>query len=229
MKYAILFGIIATCLTIIAAIYRGWFLLLLWPALSFGAVASGYFRFGPRIFGKSRSGQLAPTNQIFLLPFLVYSWSVWHALRLLSREAAFTQLTDNVLIGRRLLSHELPENIDHIIDLTCEFDEPAALRSLNYHSFQILDALAPTPGELNHWARTALNLPGKIYVHCAQGHGRTGMFAAAMLLQSGKSTTVDDAMRFMKSKRPLIRLNRVQIETLHAMVAGKRNAECSSS
>src|SRR6478735_4372565 len=138
MKYAILFGIIATCLTIIAAIYRGWFLLLLWPALSFSIVASGYFRFGPGIFGKSRSGQLALINQIVLFPFLAYLWLVWHAIRLFSREAAFTPLSDNVLIGRRLLSHELPENIDHVIDLTCELDEPAALRSLNYHSFQIL-------------------------------------------------------------------------------------------
>lgn len=199
-----------------AAIHRGWLLLLIWPALSASIVAIGYFRLSPRIFGKSQSGLLAPVNQILLLPFLAYSWLAWHVIRLFSGEAAFAQLVDNVVIGRRLLSYELPDNIDHVIDLTCEFDEPIALRTRNYHSFQILDGLAPRPEKLAEWAQTALNLPGRIYIHCAQGHGRTGMFAAAMLLYGGKVATVDEAIRFIQSKRPLVRLNRAQMTTLRA-------------
>lgn len=217
MKYAVLFGIIATCLPIFAAVHRGWLLILIWPALSISIVAVGYFRSSPQVFGKSQQGRLAPLNQILLLPFLAYSWLVWHAIRLLTREPAFTQLLDNVVIGRRLLSHELPDNIDHVINLTCEFNEPIALRERNYHSFQILDGSAPRPEQLVEWAQTASNLPARVYIHCAQGHGRTGTFAAAMLLCGDRAATVDKAIRLIQSKRPLVRLNRDQMAALLAM------------
>jgi protein-tyrosine phosphatase len=216
MKYGTLFSILAVLLTIAAIIHGGWLLLLLWPALNFGTVALGYFHFGPRVYGKSQHGLLSPINQLLLLPYLVYLWSVWYAVRIVKREPAFNQLTDNIFIGRRLLSHELPDNIDHVIDLTCEFNEPKALRLLSYHSFQILDAFVPPLNQLREWADLTAGLSGNIYIHCAEGHGRTGLFAAVLLLSIGHSQTPDDALQFIKSKRPLVRLGQRQLAMLHA-------------
>ena len=188
MKYGSLFCIVAALLAATASLNRGWTLLLLWPALSFLIVAGGYFHFGPRVYGKTPKGVLSPISQLLLLPYLVFLWFVWYIARLVKREPAFDQLTENIVIGRRLLSRELPEDIDHVVDLTCEFTEPKALRACSYHSFQILDGFVPPKGELRRWAQHAAGLSGKLYIHCAEGHGRTGLFAAVLsgCLDQGK-------------------------------------------
>lgn len=215
MKYGILFTTVAVMLVTSAGIRGGWFFLLFWPALSFGIVGFGYLHFGPHVYGKSQSGILLPLNQLLLLPYLLYLWSLWYAVRLIKREPAIDELTDNIFIGRRLLSHELPNHINHVIDLTCEFTEPKALRAKSYYSFQILDASVPASAQLRDWAELAAQLSGNIYIHCAEGHGRTGLFAAALLLQRGHLRTPDEALQFIKSKRPLVRLGHRQMAALH--------------
>ncbi len=214
MKYGVLFTTVAMLLAVSAALRSGWYLLLLWPALSFGVVALGYFRFGPRVYGKSEHGLLSPFNQLILLPYLIFLWCVWYAVRLVKREPAYNQLTENVIIGRRLMTHEVPKDIRHVIDLTCEFNEPKAMRLNFYHSMQILDGFVPSVDQLRAWAQIAARLSGKIYIHCAEGHGRTGLFAAVFLLQIGHCQTVDEALQFIKSKRPLVRLGRRQLKVL---------------
>ncbi len=217
MKYAILFATVTVILTSLAIGYGGWLYILFWPALSFAIIALGYFYLGPCVYGKSHRGRLSPINQLILLPYLLYLWLVWHILRLIRREAAFNQLTENVFIGRRLLSHEFPANIDHVIDLTCEFTEPKALRSTSYYSFQILDGCVPSCNQLRDWVAKTADLSGNIYIHCAEGHGRTGIFAAALLLHTGYAKTPDKALQLLKSKRPLIHLGQQQIAMLNAI------------
>ena len=52
-----------------------------------------------------------------------------------------------------------------------------------------------------------------VYVHCAQGRGRTGVVAVAMLLHRGAASTVDEAIRLAGAERAL-RLTRNQRRTL---------------
>ena len=221
MKYGMLFATVAVLLAASALLHRGWQVLLLWPAVSFGVVALGYLHFGPIVYGKSSRGILSPFSQLILLPYLLYLWSVWYALRLVKREPAFNQLTDSVLIGRRLLSHELPDNINHVIDLTCEFSEPNALRSTSYHLFPILDGFVPSPNQLREWVHEVAALSGNVFIHCAEGHGRTGLFAAALLLATGHSNTPADAIQFIRSKRPMVRLGHRQLAVLNAIHEAK--------
>lgn len=221
MKYGILFSTVAVLLAMAAFTQGSWFLLLLWPTMSFAIVASGYIRFGPRVYGKSRSGVLSSINTLFLLPFLLNLWAVWYAVRVFRREHAFDQLTEHIYIGRRLMGHEFPKNIDHVIDLTCEFTEPKELRSVNYVSCQILDGFVPSPPQLQSWVADAARLSGNIYIHCAEGHGRTGLFAAALLLQRGDFNTAEDALNYVKSKRPRVRLGKRQLATLASTEANQ--------
>ena len=134
-------------------------------------------------------------------------------------ETAYDQLTDNIYIGRRLLAHEFPDFVDHVVDLTCEFTEPKPLRNVDYHSFQILDGFIPQTAQLNQWIANTANLNGNIYIHCAEGHGRTGLFTAALLVELGNFNSAFDALEFVKSKRPLVRLGSRQMETLSAIRA----------
>lgn len=215
MKYGILFSVVAVLLVVSAVSHAGCFALLLWPAISFGVIASGYFYFGPSVYGKSQAGVLAAINQLILLPYLIYLWSVWHLLRFFKRESAYDQLSEDLYIGRRLISRELPAEIDHVIDLTCEFTEPLALRNKSYYSFPVLDGYVPTTDQLRKWVSEIADLPGTIYIHCAEGHGRTGLFAAALLLYKGQFQAPDEAIEFIKSKRPLVRLGSRQLAVLN--------------
>ncbi len=214
MKYGIIFALVALFLVTVAGINRGGFLMLLWPSLSFATVALAYFYLGARVYGKSSRGLLSPINVLLLFPYLLYLWSLWYIIRLIKiikREPAYNQLTENIFIGRRLLSHELPNKIDCVIDLTCEFNEPKTLRLLSYYSFPILDGFVPSAEELRRWGKQVANMSGNIYIHCAEGRGRTGLFAAVVLFYLGRCQTVDAALDFIKSKRSLVRLGYEQL------------------
>lgn len=214
MKYGILFSIVAGLLVTTAVVHRGLYLLAFWPAVSFAVVASGYFYIGPSVFGKSTNGKLAFANQAILLPYLLYLWSVWRCIRIVKRESAFDWLTEDIAIGRRLLPHECPDSIEHVVDLTCEFTEPKTLRSRSYRSCQILDASVPPIEKLHTWVKESAELTGTVYIHCAEGHGRTGLFAAALLLHRGDCSSPAEAISFIQSKRPLVRLGKRQLAAL---------------
>lgn len=217
MKYGIAFTTMAALIAYIAIINGGLAYLLLWSALSFLLVAFAYFGAGPTVFGKQQSGTLQPIRQLVLAPFLLYLSLVWHMVRLISREAPYDRLTESVFIGRRLLSSERPKQFDHVVDLTCEFNEPSAMRSTGYISFPTLDTLHPSIEELRRRVEIIANLDGTVYIHCAQGHGRTATLAIAYLIHTGHSATLDEAIRYVLDRRPLAHLGRSQRQLLQAL------------
>ncbi len=52
----------------------------------------------------------------------------------------------------------------------------------------------------------------KLYIHCKNGHGRAPTMLAAYLIYTGM--TVDEAIAFIKVRRPVIHPNQTQIEAL---------------
>lgn len=210
MKYGFLFLTLALLLTGIAISWGSWYLLILWPAVSLSIVACGYLGLGARVFGKTSIGSISPLHLIPLLPYLVLLWTLWLIARSFRREQPYHQLTNNVLFGRRLMSHEVPEGIDHVVDLTCEFIEPREMRNLSYFSFPILDASVASEEQLLTWIEQTAKLEGKVYIHCAEGRGRTGLFAAALLLKIGEVRTVEEAISRVTEKRPPVKLNTQQ-------------------
>ena len=81
-------------------------------------------------------------------------------------------------------------------------------------AFPILDAAAPEPQAL----RAAVSRLGRgpTFVHCAQGYGRTGLFALAILLSSGAVKDVQEGLSLLASARPAIRLNPDQFTCIEA-------------
>ncbi|MCX5660599.1 MAG: hypothetical protein NTW19_12885 [Planctomycetota bacterium] len=127
-------------------------------------------------------------------------------------------MSSQLVVGRRLLAREDPGEFANYIDLTAEFQEPRAFRKRpGYGAFPILDASAPSPERL-HTAVSHLR-PGTTFIHCAQGHGRTGLFALAVLLKSGDARTVDEGLSMLASARPAIRLNPEQMDCIRAYAA----------
>jgi protein-tyrosine phosphatase len=131
---------------------------------------------------------------------------------LLSREEATARLTPNVRIGRLLLPGELPEEIEVVVDLTSELPAtPVRRANVEYLSFPILDATAPEGDRLVELVAD-LGKKGQtqLYVHCAQGHGRTGLVAALLLIAGGKAGSFAEAMEEVRRCRPGVAVNREQ-------------------
>lgn len=194
---------------------QGWFGLLAWLGTNFCILGLAHVWKAPAVFGKRIDGTLPWWSWLLFLPMHGLTQSVWHLVRRLSREPAYNEVTGNLIVGRRLLTSEMGDEFDNYVDLTAEFTEPAKARcSPAYFCFPILDGAAPEPDAL--LKAVAELRPGKTFVHCAQGHGRTGLFALAILLASGAAGSVEEGLRQLAKTRPSIRLNKGQLRCARA-------------
>lgn len=193
----------------------GWSWLLAWLGCDFLVLGVAHARKMHGVFGKRSDGTIPLWSWSLYLPLLACTLAVWHLTRVMSREPARTIITEQLVVGRRLIGSEVDKDFDNYVDLTAEFPEPPAARNATaYLCFPILDGGAPDPGALRE---VICNLrPGRTFVHCAQGHGRTGLFASAMLLSSAAVGTAEEALNLLRSLRPGIRLNRDQLDCVRA-------------
>ncbi|AKF82749.1 hypothetical protein MFUL124B02_30095 [Myxococcus fulvus 124B02] len=220
LKYAFVFGAFAGLLTLLAFQLGGWAWGLCWPAVSFAGVALAYSGAGPSVFGKRVDGRMRPWAVVALLPYLLLSWLTWGLARRLSREPSHAEVAPGLFIGRRVLRGELPFTPRTVVDLTSEFFEPAPLRDVeHYIAFPILDGMAPELTVLAEHVERCARLPTPLYVHCAQGHGRTGLVAAALLVARGLSPEVTSALERVRGARPGVRLSDGQRAVLEALGA----------
>jgi len=128
--------------------------LLLWPGTSALIVAAGDLGAGSRVFGKQRDGTLPWRNRLLFGPYLLCINAIWFLWKSVSREHPVHHLGDAIYIGRRLLSPEVTPGMQTVVDLTSEFSESTALRTVP-HSV-LIDMLAGgtlPPAKLAEYAR----------------------------------------------------------------------------
>jgi hypothetical protein len=206
--------IVGSLLVGVALIYlgfssRGFAFIAVWLGVNFLLTAVAYASKSARIYGKNTSGRFALWAQLLYLPFFLYTLIIWHIVQRLINEHAYDWITESIIIGRRLVHPEYPVGVVNYVDLTAEFSEPKALIGrLNYISLPILDGGVPDKKAL----LTAMDklLAGVTYIHCAQGHGRSGLFAALLLLKQGQVSTIEEALILLKNKRPKLTLTKAQ-------------------
>lgn len=146
-----------------------------------------------------------------MLPYVLYVAVVWHFVRWVSKEPVTNKLGDDLVLSRRLLGCEFPQDIGSVVDLTCEFAEPRCVWDIqSYTCFPMLDGSAAAIDGLPELALEIIQMPKPVLIHCAQGHGRTGLVASAVLLVSGKAQTAADAIAMVQPVRPGVELNRAQ-------------------
>lgn len=210
MRYGVLFVAIATFLAWRAGL-GGWRLVLGWPALSFALMGAAYLGMGPRVLGKRDDGDLGVVNALLLLPYLALVRVAWHLLRLVRRNRDFDEIWPGVLVGRRLLSAERLAQVDSIVDLTSEFEEPRVIREgVRYLAVPTLDQTPPTREALLYAVDHVLGWSGTVYIHCAEGHGRAGTVAVCAAIARGEADDLDAAVAFVRGRRPGTRLTRRQ-------------------
>jgi hypothetical protein len=79
-----------------------------------------------------------------------------------------------------------------------------------YVCLPTLDGTAPDAAALDELLRHAREETGPIYIHCAQGRGRSAALAAALLIARGAAANVDEAEATLRRARPSVRLNPAQ-------------------
>ncbi|NLB70322.1 MAG: hypothetical protein GX804_11710 [Lentisphaerae bacterium] len=194
-------------------------IILLWAMGVAGVLHAAYRDNDSTSFGKSSDGRIGTSGILVMFPYIFTLWLRQAAISLLSRENRYDKICDGVWIGRRpsCASH-LPEEASVCVDLAAEFASAAFLRNsssekLKYISFPILEASTRGIEEL---CECIDSLPeGNIFIHCAQGHGRSGFFTAAYLLRSGRVGTLPQAEELIRSARPGVKLRKAQ----HAFLA----------
>ena len=224
--------LLALLLIALGFVQGGWYWLAFWPGSNFLAYGIAHACGWHGIFGKRQDGTLPIWSWVVFFPLLTYTWAVWHLARVLFSEPAYNTVADDLVIGRRLRSAEINLEFQNFIDLTAEFMEPHRIRQCSgYRSFSVLDGSAPTTARLQEFLLTLP--PGRTFIHCAQGHGRTGLVAIAWMLQAGMVESVEAGLRKLKAVRPAVNLSKSQLRCVHEfqalLKAAKTRGEISES
>jgi protein-tyrosine phosphatase len=215
MRFAVAFLFLGAAWVALAAWYRGWAWLYLWPGVSFLVVGTAYARLGPRVLGKRPDGTIAPWAVVLLLPYFVLAWVAWFLAGALARPATHHQVAPGIWVGRRTGALGLPDGVGLVVDLTSEFWEPAGVRKCDgreYVCVPSLDHSVPDERSFRDLVRRVAECgEGRhVYIHCAQGYGRAATVAAAVLIVKGLAADVGEAERILKQARPGVRLGRRQ-------------------
>lgn len=136
------------------------------------------------------------------------------------KQLEYSYITDGIYIGtNQCCQTHFDENlkkegIEANISLEEErVDAPFGVQF--YVWIPIKNHTAPTSEQLSFGVATLEKLVGmkkKIYIHCQNGHGRAPTMVAAYLIKQGKG--VDEAIEFVKTKRPSMHLEDVQRQAL---------------
>lgn len=215
-KYAVILSMLAAAMVALAVVREGLALLWIWPAISVGVVAAGYAGLGPRVFGKGPDGRRVLWARLILMPYLLLALFVFHLRRIVTGRTCCQQVMPGLWLGRRPQPHEVPADVELVIDLTAEMHEPRGVRSSRrYMCFPTLDATAPSPADVHAILEAVANCRGEVYLHCAAGHGRSAAVAACVLIQRGHARTLEAAEAQLHLIRPGIRLNHAQRALIH--------------
>jgi len=200
-------------------------LLLLWPALSMGVVASAYFGAGPGVFRK-RDGRLPPATFLLLGPVVLGQWlSMRHYAR---RSRPWDEVTPGLWIGRTLSAREAIAAIDQgvtaVLDLTAELPEAPPFAALaGYYNLPVMDLTAPTPEQLSHalsFIDGHVRRGGILYVHCKAGYSRSAAVAAAYLMHTGAAQDAAAAVDIVRGAREGIIIRPEALAALAAVSTG---------
>jgi protein tyrosine phosphatase (PTP) superfamily phosphohydrolase (DUF442 family) len=87
-----------------------------------------------------------------------------------------------------------------VVDLRAEPDrglDQGALQAagLTVVSLPIRDGQTPTRAQIDRFLQLVTDSPGKVFLHCGAGVGRTGSMAAAYLVATGQASGVEATLR----------------------------------
>jgi protein-tyrosine phosphatase/membrane-associated phospholipid phosphatase len=217
-RLAMIYGVSAIAISVLALWLGGAGLWLLWLALSLLCVALAYLAGGSSLFAKAADGRMSWTTRLLLAPYLLGAWinsRAWTA-----NDSAVVEIMDGVSLGRFPSRADLAPYAT-VIDLTAEFNRHDS--NTRWISHPMLDLVAPDAATLRAAADDieAARLAGPVLVSCALGYGRSVASVAVWLLRTGRISTVDDAVTMLRIKRPRLVINPDQLAVIREAAGGR--------
>jgi protein-tyrosine phosphatase len=220
----------ALACTALASLSWPWGALLVWPAITLGLVASGYFGLGARVYGK-RNGYL-PWRWRWLVAPDQWGQEISRRYYRRKRSAAWNAITPRVWMGAwpdDTTSRELlAAGVSAVLDLTAEFPAAPLARSPNVACMylSLLDLTVPPVEELKRAAAfiSEHSAHGIVFIHCKAGYFRSAAVAGAWLLLSGRAGNVDAAIRQLEAARPGLHVRKPVRQALEALARSEPDA-----
>lgn len=218
-------------LTVIAYIFKGSFLWLLYPALSLSLVAMAYFFVRPHFFQKSSTGCISAGAWILFMPYFIFAWlnsRIWTAKH---PEDSFIieQSNTKIYLGR---IPNCQKSQDYILKFDCCAE--LALLSQNialanntvlYQSYFSLDLIPLQANQLQQavdrfdqlFQQMNLDAAKKrnLLIFCALGYSRSSAILCSWLIKNQHAHTVNDAVEMIQKARPWVVLKEEQIQQIN--------------
>ncbi len=211
MGFALRLGIVGAAQLFLAARGGAAAALWLWSGLSFLTVAWAYARRRPDVFAKQADGRLPIIRTCLLLPFHAAIQGVWRLHGWLGWDRVADEVSPGIWLGRWPRPQDVPHDVLLIVDLTAELPaRRTVLHGREYWLVPTLDGAAPDLTLLRNAVARAVDRPGPMYVHCAQGRGRSTLFVLLLLRARGIVPDLEEAERVVRAVRPSISLTRAQ-------------------
>jgi hypothetical protein len=177
---------------------------LVWLILNFFIMSIAYLFNQPKlILNKKQNGELNLILLIINLPWLLFTWIVFFIYTKLINEDYCNQIKGtNIWIARADFFNKI-ENFDIVVDLTAEFFRDNT--KIRYISIPNLDGMSLKNYDIDFDITNK-----KVLVHCANGHGRSSLFVAILLIDNGICNNVEDALALIKKSRIKAYPNKIQ-------------------
>jgi protein-tyrosine phosphatase len=220
-----IFGIQALAFSSLAVyhgLYDRKFPFFIWCGSVFGYVSFCYW-YDPtlalRLIRKDvKTGYILAPSLIFFSPWLIEVWSFWLVKQwiLTKKGEPFCDLvytrpvTGQRFFVSRFPLHPLPTGISYMCDLTLEFSafylRAFKHKKLHYMCSPSLDICMPPATKIINMIKILYDsTQGDVFVHCANGHGRSALIVAAVMVMDSKNKlTFSDCKKEMRKSRPLI-------------------------
>lgn len=212
-SYAFGFAFFAVVFVVIGRIVPIWgvSLLFFWCAVSCFLMTAAYFFQQPFwVMGKSGRKPFAVLVLLLNFPFLGAYWLVWILRHGFSRNPCVHQIANtNISISQWPIFGVSLDMYDVVFDLTSEMPAVYPVHG-QYVSLPNLDGVPLCRWEIP----PNVNRDQQILVHCAQGRGRSAVYAAMLLKKLDYASNAADACELIKRSRPTIHLTKAQYREL---------------
>ncbi|EEF41211.1 conserved hypothetical protein [Ricinus communis] len=172
----------------------------------------------PMLLGKNPDGSFPIWSILMFSPYLYFVRLFSRLRRLTSGEEPYNEICEGIYVGGWPHSNEtLPPGDLAIIDCTCEFPRKSEFKGHSYLCVPTWDTRSPQPGDIESavkWACRKRGLNMRVFIHCAYGHGRSVAVTCALLVALGVVEDWKTAEKFIKEKRPYIRMNTLHRQAL---------------
>ncbi|XP_015576020.1 uncharacterized protein YnbD isoform X2 [Ricinus communis] len=160
----------------------------------------------PMLLGKNPDGSFPIWSILMFSPYLYFVRLFSRLRRLTSGEEPYNEICEGIYVGGWPHSNEtLPPGDLAIIDCTCEFPRKSEFKGHSYLCVPTWDTRSPQPGDIESAVKWACR---------KRGHGRSVAVTCALLVALGVVEDWKTAEKFIKEKRPYIRMNTLHRQAL---------------